>query len=226
MTFPKLIPAKVQRHATDKSYSRGETYCRSGAVVSITQRQQTIEAEIEGNEVSPYRVVIEVDGGGVTQARGSCAYGFQGWCKHSLATLLTCIQQPEVIEQSPSLADLLAPLNLAQTQDLVKRLVTNQPELIESVDRYANLLAQPETPSATSSRPKRKTSVDLAPFKQRARKILFDAVHDWENERDDDIGYDMNRLIKDAIAFGEEGDAANAMVVLQSITMGLMRQHF
>lgn len=221
MTFPNLTPDTLQRHTTDQSYSRGEDYCRSGAVVSITQRQQTLEAEVEGNEVRPYRVVIDVDGGGVTQASCSCAYSFNGWCKHIVATLLTCIQQPEVIEQCPSLTDLLAPLTLVQTQDLVQRLVADQPELIEVVDRYVNLLLQPDLSSAKPSRPKRKTSVDPAPFNRRARDILWNAVHDWEHGRDDDdIGVDMQRLIKDALAFAEQGDAANAMVVLQGITEG------
>ncbi|MEM9212979.1 MAG: hypothetical protein AAGD25_01250 [Cyanobacteria bacterium P01_F01_bin.150] len=65
MTFPNLTLATVQRHANAKSYSRGEAYYRSGAVVSVTQRQQTVEADVEGNEARPYRVVIDVDGGGV-----------------------------------------------------------------------------------------------------------------------------------------------------------------
>ncbi|MEM9215769.1 MAG: hypothetical protein AAGD25_15690 [Cyanobacteria bacterium P01_F01_bin.150] len=136
---------------------------------------------------------------------------------------LTPVNQPELIEQRPRLDQLLKPLSLAQTQELVQRLVAEQPELIEIVDRYANLLTQPDTPAKTS-RPKRKTSVDLAPFKRRAREILRNALRDWEDGRDDDdIGWDMKELMGDALAFAEQGDMDNALVVLQGITEGFLK---
>ena len=221
MVFPNLTPAVLQHHATDNSYSRGEDYFRSGAVVSLTQRQQTLEAEVEGNEVRPYRVTIDVDGGGVTRAHCTCLYSYEGWCKHIVATLLTCIQQPETIEQRPTLTQLLAPLTLEQTQELMQRLVADRPELIESIDRYTSQLTQPQATAAPTSLPKRKTSVDPVPFKRRAREILRSAIRDWEYGRDDDdIGFDMKALIADALAFAEQGDGANALVALQGITEG------
>lgn len=66
MSIPNLTLATLQRHATDNSYQRGQAYFRSGAVVSLTQRQQTLQAEVEGNDPTPYRVAIAFDGGGVT----------------------------------------------------------------------------------------------------------------------------------------------------------------
>jgi len=74
MALPNLTPATIQYHATEPSFTRGESYFRSGAVVSLTQRQQTLQAEVEGNEVTPYRVTIDFDGGGVTHADCTCAY--------------------------------------------------------------------------------------------------------------------------------------------------------
>lgn len=72
MSLPNLTQATIQYHATESSYARGESYFRSGAVVALTQRQQTLQAEVEGNEVTPYRVTIDFDGGGVTQADCIC----------------------------------------------------------------------------------------------------------------------------------------------------------
>ena len=112
MTLPNLTPIILKHHATDTSYSRGEDYFQSGAVVAITQRQQTIEADVEGNNVRPYRVTIDVDGGGVTQADCTCPYAFGGWCKHIVATLLTCIHQPDTIEQRPTLNSITGPPHL------------------------------------------------------------------------------------------------------------------
>ncbi len=221
MALPNLTPATIQYHATEPSYARGESYFRSGAVVSLTQRQQTLQAEVEGNEVIPYRVTIDFDGGGVIQAACTCPYNFEGWCKHIVATLLTCIHQPETIEQRPTLAQLLNGLSLGQTQGLVQRLVAAHPELIKSIDLYVSQLAQPEAAPTPASPPKRKTSVDPAPFKRQAKEILRNAVRGWEYGQDEDtIGIEIGELIDHALAFTEQGDWGNALVVLQGITEG------
>ncbi len=219
MPLPNLTPATLQHHATEQSYSRGESYFRSGAVVSFTQRQQTLQAEVEGNEVTPYRVTIDFDGGGVTHTDCTCLYEFGGWCKHIVATLLACIHQPDTIEQRPTLAQLLAPLTLVQTQGLVQHLVAENPGLIELIDRYVNQLTHTE--AAPTPAPKRKTSVDPVPFQRQAREVLRNAVRGWEYGQDDDeIGPDMSALIADALAFAEQGDADNALVALRGITEG------
>jgi uncharacterized Zn finger protein len=221
MPIPHLTLSTIQRNATDKSFERGQAYFRSGAVVSVTQRQQTLYGEVEGNEAIPYRVTLDFDGGGITQADCTCPYDYAGWCKHIVATLLTCVYQPEAVEQRPSLAQLLDQLNPLQTQALVQALVEENPALIESIDIYVSRLAQPVAPTAPISPPKRKTSVDPAPFKRRAREILRGAVRDWEYGRDeDDIAVEIEALLAEAIAFAERGDGYNALLVLQGITEG------
>ena len=222
MTVPNLSPAAIKRHATDTSYSRGQDYFRSGAVVSLTRRQQTLQAEVEGNEPLPYRVTVNTDEGGVTMATCTCQYSFEGWCKHIIAALLTCVHQPERVEQRPTLEQLLDQLNLVQTQGLVQNLVAEHPGLLESIDLYVTRLGQPQSaPSSLSKPPQRRTSIDPTPFKRRARDILRNAIREWEYGRDDDnIGYDMGDLIDSALDFAEQGDVDNAMVALESITEG------
>jgi len=221
MPIPNLTQATIQRHATDQSYDRGQAYWRSGAVTAVTQRQQTLEAEVEGNAPLPYRVTVEFDHGGITAASCTCQYSFEGWCKHLVATLLTCVHQPETVEQRPSLSQLLDRLDWPQTQGLVQSLVAENPELIESVDLYVTRLGQPQTAPAKRSAPPRQTSVDPAPFKRQAKAVVRGAVRDWDYGRDDDdIAYEIGALVDDALAFVEQGDAANAMVALQGITEG------
>jgi uncharacterized Zn finger protein len=80
----------IQHHATSDSFSRGDEYYQRGAVTDLVQRGNTINAEVEGSEVAPYRVSLQFDAGGVTAARCSCPYDYEGWCKHIVATALTC----------------------------------------------------------------------------------------------------------------------------------------
>ena len=42
---PNLTVSTIQPHATDKSYERGAASFRSGAVVALTQRQQTLQTD-------------------------------------------------------------------------------------------------------------------------------------------------------------------------------------
>ncbi|MGD1952988.1 MAG: SWIM zinc finger domain-containing protein [Leptolyngbyaceae cyanobacterium] len=227
MMLPKLTLSTIKRYATDKSFSRGQSYWKSGAVISLTQRQTTLQSEVEGNDPEPYRVTVDFDSGGITNARCSCPYSFEGWCKHIVAVLIACVEAPDTIAQRPTLVQLLDSMNLVQTQGLVQELVDEVPSLIEMVDLYASRLAQPipnKTASKTARVP-RKTSVDPAPFKRRVREILRNAIHGWNEGWDDDnIAVDLNRLARDALAFAEKGDGHNALAVMEAITEGCVSQ--
>lgn len=51
MPIPKLTETTIRHHATAQSYDRGEAYYRSGAVITLIGRGNTLLAQIEGNEV-------------------------------------------------------------------------------------------------------------------------------------------------------------------------------
>ncbi|MEM8637809.1 MAG: SWIM zinc finger family protein [Cyanobacteria bacterium P01_G01_bin.54] len=225
MSLPHLTTTTLQQYSSDNAYARGEDYFRSGAVVSVTQRQQTLQAVVEGNQPTPYRVTIAFDEGGITQAHCTCAYDWGGWCKHIVATLLTCIHQPERVEQRPTVQQLLEPLNLEQTQHLVERLVAEQPELIEWVDRSVSGLVRSGSVDISPNSSQRKTSVDPAPFERQTRAVLRQALREWEYGReDDDIAIEITPLINTGLEFLEQGDAASALAVLEGITEGFARE--
>jgi uncharacterized Zn finger protein len=131
MAISKLSEASIRRHTTAKILERGESYYHSGAVSALIQRGNTLQAQVQGNEVHPYRVICSFDDSGIKQANCTCPYDFGGWCKHIVAVLLLSLRQPESIEQRPSLERLLDRLDLVQTQCLVQDLVAKQPELID-----------------------------------------------------------------------------------------------
>jgi uncharacterized Zn finger protein len=76
-------------------------------VGTVTLRGNTLQAEVEGSEVDPYRVTLTIDPGGITSALCTCPYDYDGWCKHIVATALTCIRQPLAVEERPTLERLL-----------------------------------------------------------------------------------------------------------------------
>lgn len=208
----------IRHHATDKSYSRGQDYYERGAVTDLVQRGNTIAAAVEGSEVTPYRITLQFDAGGITAVYCTCPYDYDGWCKHIVAATLSCVRQPEQIEVRPTLTQLLERLDLAQAKQLIQTLVAEQPELIDAVDRQIILLSNPMPPiQATKSR--RRSPIDVAPFKRQVKYLLREGLRSLEEGYEDDPFTDsLAEVIDKALDFAKNEDADSAIAILTTIT--------
>ncbi|MHC5730736.1 MAG: SWIM zinc finger family protein, partial [Nostoc sp.] len=103
MSIPEISEAIIRHNSNASSYSRGEEYYRRSAIADLKKRGNLIQAEVEGGEITPYQVSIRFDAGGITSARCTCPYDYYGWCKHIVATLLSCSRQSEIIEERQTL---------------------------------------------------------------------------------------------------------------------------
>ncbi len=220
MSVPPINPTTIQRNATTQSFERGGSYYRAGAVAALTQRGNLLQAEVKGSEARPYQVTMQFDAGGITTAQCTCAYSFEGWCKHIVAVLLVCVHQPETIEARPSLEQLLDRLDLIQTQQVIQALLAEHPRLIDDLDRQVTLItavsSSPSLPKTT-----RRTLVDSAPFRRQVRQVFRDAVNAWENGYDDDpVTGNLLDIVAKAEEFSQVGDGENAIAILEGITQG------
>lgn len=66
MNISSLSEASIRRRATAESFNRGQNYYRQGAVISLVQRGNVVQAEVEGSQHEPYRVRATFDKSGVT----------------------------------------------------------------------------------------------------------------------------------------------------------------
>ncbi|HEY9658533.1 MAG TPA: SWIM zinc finger family protein, partial [Allocoleopsis sp.] len=223
MSFPPIAEALIRRNATDKSFSRGEDYYTSGAVFDLCQRGNLLQARIEGSEVTPYRVDIGFDAGGITQALCTCPYNFEGWCKHIVATLLTAVRQPQTIEARPTLEQLLDRLNPVQTQRLIQELVAEHPDLMDAIDRHITLITAPVSEKRSNkkaAKTPRRTSIDPAPFRRQVKQIIRQGISAVEEgyDEEDPITDEIIEVIDKAQAFTEQGDGNSAIAILEAIT--------
>lgn len=219
MSIPQLSETALRRYANAQSFARGKEYYESGSVGYLQQRGNTLQAEVEGSEAEPYTVCLTFDEQGIASADCTCPYGFDGWCKHIVATALAALQEPESIEERPTLKSLLEGLDLVQALDLVQELIAEEPRLIEIVDTYVEENRAQPVPAQQSATAPRRISIDPAPFRRAAQQILRNAVRDWESGRDDNsIQYDFEALIAKAQDFIEHGDGPNALVAMEAIT--------
>lgn len=214
-----LTESQIRDRTTPKVFQRGQQYYQSGSVINICSRGNTIQAAVEGNEVEPYRVNIQFDRGGIMQVSCTCAYAFEGWCKHIVATNLVCLHQPATLQERPSLEQLLDQLNPIQTQQLVQELVAEVPELIDCIDRLVTLIAKPTPTPKTATKVKRQTTVDPQPYRYQVKQLMRQTLECWEyGGEEDPIDEELPDIVAQAAKFTQRGDGNEALVILAAIT--------
>ncbi|MEH2327280.1 MAG: SWIM zinc finger family protein [Nostoc sp.] len=218
MSIPQISEFTIRRHANAKSFQRGEAYYEAGAVNTVTQRGDLLQADVVGSEAKVYHVNLSFDSSGLTSANCTCAYNFDGWCKHIVATMLVCARHPENIEQRPTLEELLNRLDYIETQRLLQELVTEHPPLIEAIDRHVSWMTNPAT-QQTTTKPLLYITIDPAPFRRQVRQILKDTVRYFEEGCEEDpIGEELLSVVQTAVDFSERGEGENAIAILEAIT--------
>ncbi|MBD6615996.1 SWIM zinc finger domain-containing protein [Komarekiella sp. 'clone 1'] len=218
MSIPPISEFTIRRNANAKSFQRGEAYYESGAVNVVTQRGHLLQAEVEGNEAKSYRVSLNFDSSELLSVNCTCAYNFDGWCKHIVATMLVCARQAENIEQRPTLEQLLDRLDHVQTQRLLQELVAEYPPLIEVIDRHVSWMTSP-APQQKTTKPVRYSAIDPAPFRRQVRQILRDAVRYFEEGCEEDpLCEELLSVVETAVDFSERGEGNNAIAILEAIT--------
>jgi uncharacterized Zn finger protein len=218
MSIPQITEFTIRRHANAKSFQRGEAYYEAGAVNAITQRGHVLQADVVGTEARPNHVNLSFDSSGLTSANCTCAYDFDGWCKHIVATMLVCARNSEYIEQRPTLEQLLDRLDHIQTQRLLQELVNEYPPLIEAIDRHVGWMTNPIV-EQTSIKSVRRLTIDPAPIRRQVRQIIRDAVRFFEEGCEEDpIAEELVSVVQSAVAFSERGEGENAIAILEAIT--------
>jgi uncharacterized Zn finger protein len=221
MNIANLSETDLRYHTTDKSFKRGEDYYRSGAVTDICQRGNCLCGEVEGNEAAPYQITIEFNAGGISEAKCTCPYDYDGWCKHIVAVTLTSIRKPETIQQRLSLNELLDRLNHIQTQTLVQELVAREPELLNQIDRFVTKISPllVQQVSTTETRPKRQTSIDPQSYRYQTKQMMRNCLrHCEDGEEGNPIDEDLPEILEQVQAFIDRGDGNDALVILTAIT--------
>ena len=120
--------AAIRALAGPEVFLRGQEYRRRGAVESLVARGDAIKAEVAGSAPEPYRVTLRIAEGRITQTACTCPYEWGGACKHVIAALLTLADAPARLEERPSLAQTLEPLDRAALAALVLRRAAVDPD--------------------------------------------------------------------------------------------------
>jgi len=236
--LPNFSEAVIRQHASPESYRRGQDYYEQGAVRSIVRRGQQLQAEVEGSQYEPYQVQIILDEGGIFDADCTCPYDWGGWCKHIVATALTCLHHPEAIVERPSVEDLLAGLNRQQLQALLLHLTESQPGLADVIEAQVQSVvgaslgptpaggpqpsAQTGAAAAEGAPPRqRHTAVDASAY----RRQVYALLHSLDRMRASEAYWHVGSVVSQVLQvlqpaqdFLTAGDGRNALAILEAVT--------
>ena len=222
MSKPSLTEATIRNLTTAQSFTRGQAYLRSGAVLEIEQRDDLLLAEVEGSEYEPYQVRIRLDVGGIVDADCTCPYDWGGYCKHIVAVLLTLVQQPERVTERTPVDSLLSGLDREALSSLLIDLLAVHPHLVDWVE--ARIAAQEGTrqieSEAAAGPRQRQTTLDPKPFRRQVRSILRGlrqmrpSEAYWAASGTVD---QVREVMMQAEPFLEAGDGRNALIILEAV---------
>jgi uncharacterized Zn finger protein len=214
---PDLTDRLIRQKSAPDLFRKGQSNYEEGHVTAVTQRGNLLNAEVIGDAVQPYRVQVGFEQGSLTEATCSCAYDAE-WCEHIVATLFVVMRQPEIIQERPTLEQLIGQLNLLQLQGLVQNLVKQNPELLDEIDCYITLKSELKIPTQPA-RNHRPSPINSVPFRQQARDILYEGMRYFENldGEEDPVTEELLDLIENVQGLIEIGETYNALIGLEAI---------
>ena len=188
MTQPTLDLQKLREHFPPHIFERGQQYQRSGEVLNLTLRGNTVSAGVQGSDTKPYRVTLTLSEDDLENADCTCPYGenFGELCKHIAAVALEYLFWPEHIVSETSIDELLDPLKADDLRGALEHLLRLHPEMSDELELYlqaqlsrknqAKHVSNPE-PNST---PPAEATLDTHLFEKLMQTAVRGAGQDWD----------------------------------------------
>jgi len=197
--LPRLTEAYIRNLASEKSFERGETYYRDGAVLDPICQAMQLRAQCEGSDYEPYQVSATLAKGGIAETSCTCPYDYGGICKHIVALLLTYVHKPQAFRFIPPLAALLAGRSQKELIVLIGEMIKREPELLSLVELSV------ATEEARQGKP-----LDVAAYRRQARRAL-------RHESEHVVEKELRALRELAARSAKSGDWLNAGAIYHAV---------
>ncbi len=188
MERPTLELQKLRAHFAPHIFERGQQYQRSGEVLNLTLRGDTVSAGVQGSDTKPYRVTLALSEDDIVDADCTCPYGenFGDLCKHIAAVALEYYFWPEHIVSEASVGELLEPLGKHDLRGALEHLLTLYPETIDELELYLQKAQAQKEAEQKTQRPDLEpdslveATLDTRLFEKLMRTAVRSTGHDWD----------------------------------------------
>ncbi len=197
--LPRLTETDIRNLASAKSFERGETYYRDGAVLDPICQEAHLRAKCEGSDYEPYQASATLAKNGIAETSCTCPYDYGGICKHIVALLLTYVHEPQSFRFIPPLSKLLAGRNREELIALIGEMIKREPELLSLVELSS------ATEQATQGKP-----LDVAAYRRQARRAL-------RHKNEHVVEKELRALREPAARSAKAGDWLNAGAIYHAV---------
>lgn len=189
------ISKSIIAHWTDNVYfQRGQKYYEQGAIYEQQIQGMTIKSKCSGSQASFYRQEVLFDNKGIKSAECSCPVGDGGHCKHTVALLLTWVNDPNSFQEVEEVDAILEKLSKPELIALIEQMIVQDPDL-------ESLLELPL--AGRENKP-----LNIKAIRRQAEQAFQGADFEWGFARE--IKRDLNPLLKLAAGYLSRDDAENS----------------
>lgn len=202
MSFiPRIKESAVRRWADEVYFQRGQNYFEQGAIYDQRRQGMTLKSKCSGTQAPFYRQEVVFNSHGIESAECSCPVGEGGHCKHTVALLLTWVNNPDSFQESKPLDVSLEKRSNAELIAIIKEMLEQEPDL-------ESLLELPLVEG--NSQP-----INIKVIRQQANRAFQGTDFEWGYARE--IKRDLNPLLKLAAGYLSRNDAEKSALVYETI---------
>ena len=208
-SFPTVSEGAISDWVGSRSFQRGRSYFKNGAIFEPRLQGDTLKAWCEGSRPQPYHLWVVCDAEGIKAANCSCPVGGGGRCKHVAALLLTWSDQPDSFRAVEELDPNLERRSKSELIALIKQMLQVQPNL--------ETLLETAPPEDGGSSP----LVDPESYRRQVALAIRASFDDWGWGGTGDI----DTVLGSGDNFLAKSDYANAGIVYQAVAQEVF-EHF
>ena len=204
--IPRITQATIRNWTDDVYFQRGLKYYEQGAIYDQRQQGMTLKSKCSGSQAPFYRQEVVFDSKTIKSAECSCPVGDGGHCKHTVALLLTWVNEPDSFQELEAIDSILEKHSKPELIALIKQMLEQEPDL-------ESLLELPL--AGGESKP-----LNIKAIRQQANRAFQNVDFEWGYTRE--IKRDLNPLLKLAAGYFSRDDAENSALIYETVIESIM----
>ena len=204
--IPHIKQSDVRNWTDEVDFQRGQNYYKQGAIYDQRKQDMALKSKCSGSQAPFYRQEVLFTNHGIESAECSCPVGSGGYCKHTVALLLTWVHDPDSFQEAESLDVVLEKRSKAELIAIIKEMLEQEPDLDSLLDLP---LVEGE------SHPLNIKAICL-----QANRTFQRIDFEWGYARE--IKRDLNPLLKLAAGYLSRNDVENSSSVYEVIIESIL----
>jgi len=205
-SIPHIKISAVINWTDDAYFKRGQGYYASGAIYEQRREGMRIKSKCSGSQAPFYRQEVIFNSKGIESAECSCSVGDGGHCKHTIALLLTWVNDPDSFQEIEALDAILDKRSKPELITIIKEMLEQEPDLESLLD--LPIIGEENKP------------INIKAIRQQVQRAFRDIDYEWGYT--EEIKRDLNPLLKLAAGYLSRGDAENSALIYMTVVEAIL----